>query len=126
MKSQLKSPEPEKAEHNQLDGEELFQNPAYILLVLDLQVYFWRTTSGAEVDFIVYGESGLFAFELKSRANIESRDLTHLKSFKTDYDIAQCYLVYAGDKAEQHKDIQVIPIKQALMSLPSILGKSSD
>jgi uncharacterized protein len=93
---------------------------------LDLQVYFWRTTSGAEVDFIVYGESGLFAFELKSRANIESRDLTHLKSFKTDYDIAQCYLVYAGDKAEQHKDIQVIPIKQALMSLPSILGKSSD
>ena len=39
MKWQLKLPEPEKAERNQLDEEELFQNPVYILLVLDLQLY---------------------------------------------------------------------------------------
>ena len=40
MKLQLKLLEQEKAEHNQLDEEELFQNPVYILLVLDLQLYY--------------------------------------------------------------------------------------
>ncbi|EKD75479.1 MAG: hypothetical protein ACD_44C00116G0002, partial [uncultured bacterium] len=30
---------------------------------LDLKIYFWRTNTGMEVDFILYGEKGLFAFE---------------------------------------------------------------
>ena len=28
----------------------------------DLAIYFWRTATGVEVDFIVYGANGLFAF----------------------------------------------------------------
>ena len=40
MKSRLKLLELEKAERNQLDEEGLFQNPVYILLVLDLQLYY--------------------------------------------------------------------------------------
>ena len=40
MKLQLKLPEQEKAEHNQLGEEELFQNPVCTLLVLDLQLYY--------------------------------------------------------------------------------------
>ena len=40
MRSQLKLLEQGKVEHNQLDVEVLFQNLVYILLVLDLQVYF--------------------------------------------------------------------------------------
>ena len=87
---------------------------------LDLQVYFWRTTSGAEVDFIVYGEKGLFAFELKSRSFVENKDFRHLKSFKKDYEIAKCYLIYSGDHIEQHGDIQLLPIKKALILLPKI------
>jgi uncharacterized protein len=89
---------------------------------LDMQVYFWRTTAGAEVDFIVYGEKGLFAFELKSRGFIENKDLRHLKAFKKDYDIAKCYLVYSGANMEQHGDIEVIPIIKMLIMLPNIFS----
>ena len=39
MKWQPKLPEPERAERNQLDGGVLFQNPVYILQVLDLQLF---------------------------------------------------------------------------------------
>ena len=40
MRLRLKLPEAEKAEHNQPAEEELFQNLVYILLVLNLQLYY--------------------------------------------------------------------------------------
>src|SRR5262249_22276488 len=88
---------------------------------LGLKIYFWRTTSGLEIDFILYGEQGLFAFELKSRRYIERKDFSTLKIFKNEYPIAKCYLIYAGDYAEKHDEITAIPIRQALFSLPSLL-----
>lgn len=87
----------------------------------DLKIYFWRTTTQIEVDFIVYGEKGLFAFELKSTAHIRKKDFSGLKAFKADYPIAHCYLIYAGDHAEQHDDIHVLPIRDALFQLSEIL-----
>lgn len=87
---------------------------------LDLKIYFWRTTTQVEVDFIVYGENGLFAFELKSARHIRQKDLSGLKIFKKDYPIAQCYLIYAGDHVEQHGDIRVLPIREALFQLPNL------
>lgn len=93
-------------------------------LRLDLTLYFWRTTNGLEVDFIVYGEQGLFAFELKSRTYLHSRDFSGLKAFKKDYPIADCYLIYAGAHAERHEDILALPIAQALQQLPALLQKS--
>src|SRR3990167_1750692 len=88
---------------------------------LDLKIYFWRTTTGIEIDFIVYGENGLFAFELKSKRQIRNKDLSALKLFKKDYPIARCFLIYAGDHAEQRGDIQVLPIRDALFQLTEIL-----
>jgi len=90
---------------------------------LDLRIYFWRTTTGIEVDFVVYGEQGLFAFELKSRAHIERKDLVGLRAFKEDYPIATCYLINTGRYPEKHGDIVVLPIQQALMELPKILQR---
>jgi predicted AAA+ superfamily ATPase len=88
---------------------------------LDLSLYFWRTATGIEVDFIAYGEKGLFAFELKSRRYIERKDFSALKIFKKDYPMAHCYLIYGGEHAEQHDDIYALPIEQALFKLPEIL-----
>lgn len=89
----------------------------------DLSVYFWRTTTGIEVDFIVYGESGLFAFELKSRAYVDRKDLKGLREFRKDYEMARCYLIYQGDFKEQIDNIDIIPLKDILFSLPEILRR---
>lgn len=89
---------------------------------LDLSIHYWRTATGIEVDFVVYGERGLFAFELKSRNHIERKDFSGLKAFKQDYPIAQCFLIYGGDRCEKHDDTLVLPIQQALMELPTILN----
>ncbi len=89
---------------------------------MDLKIYFWRTANGTEVDFIVYGAKGLFAFELKSKAYVDNKDFSGLKSFKEDYPIAQCYLIYTGDHEEQFGDVKVIPMAKILFILPEILG----
>lgn len=37
------------------------------------KLYFWRTKSGLEVDFIIYGEIGFYAIEVKRSKNIEPK-----------------------------------------------------
>ena len=91
---------------------------------IDLSIYFWRTATGLEIDFILYGEAGLFAFELKSKRYIESKDFSALKIFKKEYPIAHCYLIYGGDHGEKHGDITAIPIQEALLKLPELLISS--
>lgn len=88
---------------------------------LDLSIYYWRTSAGIEVDFIVYGEKRLFAFKLKSRRYFERKDFSGLKAFKKDYPMARCFLIYGGDHREKHDDIWVLPIQQSLMDLPKLL-----
>lgn len=88
---------------------------------LDLKIYYWRTNTGIEVDFIIYGQEGLWAFELKSRSTIGSKDFSGLKHFKTDYAIAQCFLIYGGTRHEQYGDIRVLPISYTLLELANLL-----
>lgn len=88
---------------------------------LDLGIYFWRTITGLEVDFIAYGEAGLFAFELKSKKYIENKDFSGLNAFKKDYPSAQCYLIYGGEHVEKRGEITALPIKQALFKLAELL-----
>ena len=92
---------------------------------LDLSIYYWRTTTGVEVDFIVYGENKLFAFELKSKNYIERKDFSGLKKFQEDYPIALCFLIYTGNDCEKHGDMLTLPIQQALMELPKILSSET-
>ena len=91
---------------------------------LPLSLYFWRTKSGLEVDFIVYGEGGLYAFEIKSKSHINPKDLRALNEFKKDYPAADCYLVHLGEHREQHGDIKVLPMRDALLTLADILTNS--
>jgi predicted AAA+ superfamily ATPase len=46
---------------------------------------FWRTRSGVEVDFIVYGALGFWAIEVKNSSYVRSQDLKSLESFTQDY-----------------------------------------
>ena len=60
------------------------------------ELYFWRTKAGSEVDFVLYGESGIFAFEVKNTNVIRDPDLRHLKTFLTDYPMAAGFFLYRG------------------------------
>lgn len=83
--------------------------------------YYWRTSHGVEVDFVLYGPKGLYAFEIKRSKAINGKSLTGLKSFKADYPEAKLYLIYFGELREYREDIDVIPFVEALKSLVNIL-----
>ncbi|MFV1995938.1 MAG: ATP-binding protein, partial [Verrucomicrobiales bacterium] len=51
----------------------------------DHRLYFWQTRSKVEVDFVVYGNSGLYAVEVKNSGRVRPEDLRALKSFGEDY-----------------------------------------
>ncbi len=96
-----------------------------LLAVTDLyrlgyDLYYWRTGSGLEVDFVLYGEAGLIAIEVKRAAKIRSRELRGLKAFGRDFPIASLYMFYGGDRKMFVDNITLIPLKEALVGLPAI------
>ncbi|MCX6704753.1 MAG: ATP-binding protein [Candidatus Woesebacteria bacterium] len=102
-----------------------FQNLQAINDYLDLgyKLYYYRTATGVEVDFIAYGSRGLKAFEIKSKKNISRSDLTGLATFLKDYPMTKCYLIYGGSERRYFGNIEVIPFVEALKDLPNILSK---
>ena len=84
-------------------------------------IHFWRTKEGQEVDFVVYGQKGLYAFEIKHASRITRGDCKALNLFKGDYDIAQCMMIYGGSLKEYHGDISVLPWQDALDYIESIM-----
>lgn len=83
--------------------------------------YFWRSSNNLEVDFIAYGKKGLIAFEIKRKRHIGRADLTSLRAFQHDYDIAKLFLLYGGDHDEYHNSIHVLSFEKALKQLKEIL-----
>lgn len=90
---------------------------------LGFQCYYWRTSDGLEVDFVLYGENGLLAFEIKRSSMVKTKELKSLKEFKSDYPAAKCYFLYGGEHKEYHNDIEVLPFVDALKNLPQLLLK---
>jgi len=60
------------------------------------QLQYWHTRTGVEVDFIVYGDSGLFAVEVKNSNRIRPEDLRGLGAFADDYPQSRRYFLYRG------------------------------
>ncbi len=93
---------------------------------LNIQVFYWRTTTGTEVDFVVYGEDKLLAFEIKHTQTITPKMLHGLKQFKQDYPMAELFLVYTGaDILHLSQNITALPITTALKKLPDLLKSST-
>lgn len=91
-------------------------------LELGFKIFYWRTSEGIEVDFVLYGEKGLFAFEIKRSSSITPKMFKGLNAFRKDYPMAKVYLVYGGDRMEYHDGVTVIPFLDALKQLPELLG----
>ena len=80
----------------------------------DAELFFWRTRAGAEVDFVVYGESGLQAFEVKNARRVHSSDLRALRSFRADYPEAQTAVLYRGSERLRIDDVWCLPVADFL------------
>ncbi len=81
------------------------------------ELFYWHTRGGLEVDFIIYGEIGFYAIEVKNTKHIRSQDLRGLQAFKQDYPECKCiFLSHHSDRMKK-SDILCLPIEEFLLSL---------
>lgn len=80
-------------------------------------LHYWQTRSKVEVDFVIYGESGIYAFEVKNAGKVRPADLRPLKSFGEDYPQAQRILLYRGTERFVREDILCMPCESFLKAL---------
>jgi predicted AAA+ superfamily ATPase len=88
---------------------------------LSYKVHYWRTTAGNEVDFVLYGDDGFVAIEIKRSRSVSSKDVSSLKSFKEDYPSARTLLLYGGTECLQLGAVEVLPLAYALTHLDELL-----
>ncbi|MEW6608488.1 MAG: DUF4143 domain-containing protein [bacterium] len=102
----------------------LFQELIAINDYLDLgyQIFYWRTSNNIEVDFVLYGDKGIKAFEIKRTRKVTPSLLNGLKIFLKDYPLAKAYFLYGGERRYYEDSIEIIPIEKALKNLPLLLS----
>lgn len=81
------------------------------------KIYFWRTRSGLEVDFIVYGPDEFWAVEVKNSARIQPKDIRPLRTFKEDFPECRALLLYRGQERLMQQNILCIPCEEFLRQL---------
>lgn len=87
-----------------------------------IELFFWRTKSGSEVDFILYGENTFFAIEVKNSKKIRPADLRPLKAFNEDYPESRPIIIYRGTEKLLRNNILMIPCEEFLLNINEILN----
>ena len=85
------------------------------------KIFYWRTSNGREVDFVLYGPKGVLSFEIKRTSRITSAMLGGLKSFLADYPMAKAYFVYTGNRRMYEGKIEIVPVLEVLKNLKTLL-----
>lgn len=70
--------------------------------------FFWRDSTGNEVDLLIERGQQLLAVEIKSGKTINTeffKNLNHFKKIKSD---ASCFLVYGGNEVQKRSDCTVL------------------
>lgn len=80
-------------------------------------LHYWQTRSRVEVDFVVYGESVLFAVEVKNSRQIRPEDLRSLMGFAEDYPQTRLYLLYRGKERLKRDGVICMPCEEFLLEL---------
>lgn len=65
-------------------------------------IFFWRTATGEEVDFVVERGHELVGVEVKSGSRPRAADAAHLRTFRAEYGdaVRGCLLLHAGERLE--------------------------
>ncbi len=80
-------------------------------------LYYWRTKSGVEVDFILYGQDTFWAIEVKNSAKINNKMLKGLTAFQEDYPEARALLLYRGNERLKINNTLCLPCEQFLRNM---------
>jgi len=83
----------------------------------EANLFYWRTKSGSEVDFVVYGENVFIAIEVKRLKNVYSKDIRALKAFRQDYPESKVAILYMGKDSVVINGIHCIPLEKFLKNL---------
>ena len=67
------------------------------------------------------GPLGINIGKVVQEVNSATKDFKGLKAFKTDYPMAECYMIYRGESQYYEHDIQVLPMQKVLFDLSAIL-----
>ncbi len=80
----------------------------------DDRLYYWRTRSGVEVDFVVYGPDQFWVIEVKNTSRIHRNDLRSLRAFREDYPDCRTLMLYRGRDRLAIDGIPCFPCEQFL------------
>ena len=84
---------------------------------LGYRLHYWRTAGGDEVDFVLYGERGLRAFEVKMAQTVRAEDLRPLLRFGEDYPSAKLHLLHLGTRRWHDRGVEVLPFQECVAEL---------
>ena len=76
------------------------------------EVFYWRTQQQLEVDFVLYGQRGFFAIEIKCSERIRKDDLKGIEQFLLDYPEAKGFLLYTGRRSFTINKVQIVPVQK--------------
>jgi uncharacterized protein len=91
-------------------------------LDLGYSIHYWRSRGGLEVDFVLYGERGLHAIEVKRSRQPRPQDLSALSEFGSDYPAAKLCLFYGGKTKLRQGNIDIVPVDVGLKELRTRIG----
>ena len=77
----------------------------------------WRTRSGVEVDFVVHGEAGFWAVEVKNAGRVRPEDLAGLEAFGADYPEATRVLLFRGRERSRVRGTWCVPVERFLKEM---------
>jgi predicted AAA+ superfamily ATPase len=85
----------------------------------DYKISYWRTKTGIEVDFILHFKNGItIPIEVKISQNIHKTELKGLKSFMSEHQIKQGYIVCMESNAQKvildDGEIKIYPVQTFL------------
>jgi len=83
----------------------------------EYEIFFWRSRGGVEVDFILYGQNGIFAIEVKNSNRIRPEDLRSLLAFHQDYPQSKTMLLHRGNEKLLINNVLCLPCAEFLKAL---------
>lgn len=83
----------------------------------ELSLHYWRTKSGSEVDFVLYGKRGFWAIEVKNGRKVAQSDLRGLQGFHEDYPEAKRLFLYRGRERLRRDGVLCLPVEEFLAGL---------
>ena len=81
------------------------------------RLYYWRTRTGAEVDFVLYGAPGIWGIDVMNASRIRPADLRGLRAFGDEYPESRRILLYRGEHRLVRNGVLCLPAEAFLARL---------